>query len=164
MKKTLKFTALSAVLLMLAGVMVSCNRDIDEKYSNVPFWICPSDDGYIKSLEVEGYALLFNDSISEDIKTKINQQVETLFQGAGVLSYVAYIVYEGNNIATLRLITRSDIGTYFICNFPDFAKEWGESPTGQKIFFRGKAFLLGSFTSFPAISGYDLGLTLLKKK
>ena len=162
MKKILKFTVLSAVVLMLAGGLVSCN---DKEEENVPFWIClPEDQPYMRSVYVRGYALLFNDSIPESARAKIHQRQEALFRGTRGPNYVAYIVYEGSGIATLRLITRHDIGTYYICNFPYFAKEWGQSLVGQRVFFRGKAFLIGQFESIPPHSGYALGLTLLKKQ
>jgi len=57
MKKILKFTALSAVLLVLAGVMVSCNRDDDkppqfyfEAYINGQRFVNAAPDmGYVQA-------------------------------------------------------------------------------------------------------------------
>ena len=146
-------------LLFLAGSFYSCaERAESSDVGDVPFELCLRDErGSDELIDVKGEAYLFCESIPDAIKAKLSQR------------YTAWIVYGGDseyeigNIATLHLSSQYDIGTYYICNYPDFAKQWEVSLTGQKVYFEGKAYLLGQYLSVPTISGYDFGLTLLKK-
>ena len=152
-------------VVIMAGSFFSCTkRGESDEGGMVPFELCLSDErGSDELTNVIGEAYLFNDSISDEIRNKLYKEVEILGYAAWIV-YGGDIVYDIDNIATLYVSTQYDIGTYYICNYPDFAKQWEVPLTGQKVYFEGKALLLGKYLSVPTISGFDFGLTVLKKK
>jgi len=157
-------SVLCVIFIVLAGSFVSCAQKAVIESDNggeVSYWICPFDEhsSYIDSVYVKGEAYLFNDSIPDDMKTKIIQDCETS-------GYAEWIVYEGNNNATLYVTKFKGEGgnNYIICNYPDFAKQWEASLTGQKVYYEGISFLIGGYACAQCPTWYHLGLTVLKKK
>ena len=165
MKKILKFTTLSAILLILVGSLASCEVEDKEWIGGeVAFELCPHEfeRGSEPLIEIKGEAYLFYDSIPDAMKEKLHQESKA--------NRIAWIVYEGNNMATLYVSTQYETGKYFysgiydICNFPDFVKQWELPLTGQKIYYEGKAYYLGGYACSTCTQFYDLGLTIFKKK
>ena len=148
---------------------------INKNEGDVSFYLCQLGTN-TDTLPIKGEAYLFNDSIPNFMKTEVMEKYEKS-------GYAAWIVYETINelvhgtdfmvmmsergvykIATLYLYTPADMGRYYICNYPDFAREWKVPEIGQKVYYEGKAIYLGGYASNPTRSGYDLGLTIFKKK
>ena len=151
-----------AIVLFLAGCFYSCTKRAEsDDGGDVPIGFCYSEEKGERgsdTIPVRGEAYFFNDSIPDRIRTKMLQDDKS--------SFAAWIVYEGDNIATLHVYRRGSLsGNYYhICNFPDFAKQWEAPLTGQKIYYEGKAFYLGGYACATCPTWYDLGLTLLKIK
>ena len=152
-KTTLKFTA---VLLFAAGLF-ACTEKEEEK-NNVPYIACPHGESYMDTIQLKNQAYLFNDSVPELMQTK-------LLQISNESGYVAWIIYmSDNNTATMYARTKQEHGTYNICNYPEFAKQWNVPLTGQKVYYEGTTFLRGVYLSVPMMSGYNMILTTFRKK
>ena len=152
---------LTATLVMLTTSFYSCEdkEAVSELGGDVLFAFCPDEDenrsGNVDTLFIKGEAYLFNDSVPDFMRTKIEEE----FKKSG---YVAYIVYESDSEARLYISTQSEYSTNYICNYPDFAEQWEVPLTGQKVYFEGKAYFLGAYLGVPMSSVYDFGLTVLK--
>ena len=173
-KKNLTISIVKLLILLFIFTTFSCTKS-DELNGNVQFWLCSSLNSK-DTIYVKGETYLFNDFILDNIKTKLVQEYDKS-------GYASWMVYEDINelvhgadikalmsergvykIATLHVYTRGEIGRYYICNYPDFAKEWKVPSTGQKVSYEGKALLRIRQYGSPMDAVYDLGLTILKTK
>jgi len=145
---------LFVVLLMLAGGVTSCKK---EKNGNVPYKPCPCKNKPASNSFSRGEAYLFRDSVPRQIIFDIDPAV------SGIIYYSetgeAYIGFRGFSV------TDALLHTGFICNFPDFAKEWDIPENGLKIYFEGQAYTAcNPGGGIATIVWYDYMLTKLVKR
>ncbi|MDR2126964.1 MAG: hypothetical protein LBP63_09065 [Prevotellaceae bacterium] len=120
MKKLLLQT--TAILLILAGV-IACEKEEKEE-GNVPYAPCPCEGEEVAGIKLSETALLVADSVRELILA------DTIFDVKGDVMYYAVFNYGKSHD---RIIV-------YICNFPDFAKEWDIPPHGREIYLSGKLY------------------------
>jgi hypothetical protein len=155
------FIKMAAVLLILAGgVISSCGKEkkTETENGNVPYAACLHEEGeYLGIADVKGEAYLFNDSVPNAMQTEL-QQIRNV---SGFVAWIVYIPDDGSAIKYVRSIKENSTG--IICNYPEFAKQWKIPFTGKKVYYEGKTFKTGEYTSVPPFVGYDIVLTVLKQ-
>ena len=165
MKKILKITALSAILLSLAGVITTCDK---EKTGNVPFKLCPCEKE-MSLWELQhfprGEAYLFKDSIPEQVMN----QISDVIYSAPFPKICWIIYYSETDVASIYIsnIFHPKDGNIMsiglICNFPDFAKEWTIPENGIKVMIEGLMYN-DCRNHYAYYVPFDYVLTNLKRK
>jgi hypothetical protein len=159
MKKE-KIIVSSAVLLVILIITGCENKNIEanETEGDLPYLACPHEGEYLDTVKLVGEAYLFNDSVPDLAKIELQEKRTTS-------DFVAWIIYNQDiDVATLYTSSSKEESSSIICNYPEFAKHWNISLNGQNVHFEGTMYKTGEYLSVPPIVGYDMILTLLKKK
>jgi hypothetical protein len=145
------------ILLILAGSLVSCRKEKED--GAVPYVACDSEEqNYITTANVEGDAYLFNDSIPETMKIELQQKRD-------ITGFVEWIIYvQNDNSAVLNILSKKEESTNYICNYPEFAKQWKIPQTGLMVYYKGVTYELGRYLSVPSLVSNDMILINLKNK
>lgn len=123
----------ATILLILAQILFFCSEKEEGLGGDVPYEPCPCDNGEAELMEQqyqipEGAALLFKDSIPEQMKYDYK------------ILYRLYILFDSKT-NNAHLIVRSGSGypnrMGIICNFPDFAKKWDIPENGCLVYIKG---------------------------
>jgi hypothetical protein len=152
-----KIAYFQMIALLLAG-MSSC-ESIKSNDENIPisYTSCNYEETYSDTIMMDGISYLFNDSIPKRIENELRQE--------GNSDYAAWIVYvRGIDTATLYIVSKKEISTSTICNYPEFAKKWKTPFNGLQVYYAGTALETGRYLSVPPMVGYNFILTTLKNK
>lgn len=133
-------------------------KDLTEEIGFVPYAVCDYDGNYIRTVSVACDAYLFKNSVPEIFMKKIREERYPT-------GYVAWIVYfPDKDSATLYALSQEETNTSHFCNYPYFAKQWEIPENGLNVYCEGTAFEVGSYWSAPPHVGYNMVLTILKKR
>ena len=107
-------------------------------YGNVPYKPCPCEEGP-KSETLFGEVYLFRDSIPQGVDY---ETINVELPASGISLGISTIVFNSKaGDATLTPVNKVPILSnpvrFFICNFPDFAKEWTIPQNGLKVSIEG---------------------------
>jgi hypothetical protein len=155
MKNILKQTA---ILLILAGSLVSCGKDEDEmKEIPLEYEECPCEHGGVTNVDVtENGILMFDVSLTspEEIATITRKGVEDTDE---IIPWVTVDFASEQEAARLY---RGIYSAYLICNFPKDIIKSGDIPhEGILISLKGKVTCdRGGYDTYY----YELSLTSLK--
>lgn len=111
-----KILQLTAIMLILAGMMIACGKDKEDTQGNVPYKTCDCTGEEVIGIKLPEEAWLVADS-AYDRKDSI-----------------AYYATFNYNKSHDKIIVN-------ICNFPDFAKNWdGIFLQGREVYLSGKLY------------------------
>jgi hypothetical protein len=129
MKKIVLKTA--AILLILAGVMISCGKEKEDNIQgNVPYKPCDCEKAEMEfGRELfKGEAVFFKDLSEEQRNEKIYQSNNRI------------ILYDTETDNAVLYAYSDILYQCYICNFPDFAKEWDITQDGQRVYYNGTMY------------------------
>ena len=135
MKNVENFKKVLLLMLMLSSFSSCSTDDNAENEGVVDYKYCSEEEPLLIAVQFpKGEALLFKDSIPEELKQKLESCWTIIFDSK---TYAAYISYHGHY--QFDGYTMPVNGA--ICNFPDFAKAWDIPKNGCKVFFEGIAYM-----------------------
>ena len=137
MKKNLKLTMISAILLSLTFAFISCEAEERKWEGNVPFKSCDSSNrksfSGLNTLRLED-VYLFKDSVPEQILRQIDNEIlSTPFSRVYRIVYCSETDGATIWIGSYHSSGGIEIVQGLICNFPDFAKKWDIPRSGIKV-------------------------------
>jgi len=180
MKTFLKFTALLAVLLMLAGLMFSCSNgeetlcctnypclDDGGLGGEVAYKPCDCENPLASFQFQRGEAYLFRDYIPEQMNSYMWGKANS-----HPFPHVVSIVYNSETkeaeIRIKNLTTAGESADLLtlgpICNFPEFAKEWDIPESGIRVIFEGRMYEPCNPYGFTHVIRIDYVLTKLERR
>ncbi|MDR0419927.1 MAG: hypothetical protein LBH30_00520 [Prevotellaceae bacterium] len=127
-----QFLKITAMLLLLAGMMISCGKENEDnnKEDNMSDKPCECEKEKIDfATELfNGEAILFKDLSEEQYSEKMHQSDNSV------------ILYDTKTNSAVLYAHSGILFQCYICNLSDFARTWDIAQDGQKVHYDGTMY------------------------